>query len=74
MGSSVENFGNGLEVLLPSSIPNLELYLVIFDFKEESPKFNTYSDFMVLHKFICRDSVHDAALSDSTVSNNDQFE
>ena len=73
MRTSVEYAGDRLEGLLSGCVPYLQLdYLSPFYLQPELPKFNSDSDLMLNFELVVHDSIHEATLADTGISNNDQ--
>ncbi len=75
MRTTVEDTGDRLEGLLAGCVPDLQLdYLAPVYFQPERPEFDTDSDLMLDLELVVHDSLHEATLADTGISNNDQLE
>jgi len=73
VGTSVEDLGDALERLLASSVPNLKFEGDVFHSDQQRSEFDSHCHFVVLLELVVAHAVHQAGLSDSRVSNYDQF-
>ena len=75
MRTTVEDTGDRLEGLLAGCVPDLQLdNLAPVYFQTERPEFDTDSDLMLNLELVVHDSLHEATLADTGISNNDQLE
>ena len=73
VSSSVENTSYTLERLLASGVPDLKLNNFILDRASERTKLYSDGDLMFSLELIVLDSAHQTTLTDTSISNDDQF-
>jgi hypothetical protein len=74
VSTSVEDTCHRLERLLPGSIPNLKLERLSIYLEPERSEFHSDCDLMLGFELIIHDSLHEATLSHTCVSNDNQLE
>ena len=74
MRTSIEDFCYALEILLTCCVPDLKLNLNIFNLKRQCSKLNTDCHFMIVHKFIGSNSMHQTRFANTTIANHNKFE
>ena len=74
VGTTVEYFGDTLELFLAGCVPNLELEHLLLELDEEGAEFDSDGDLMIGHEFIIGKSVQEAGLAHCGVAYYDQFE
>jgi hypothetical protein len=73
VGPAVENTSHTLERLLTCSVPNLQLYHFVLYFDSKGAEFDSYRHLMLRLELIVHHSLHQARLSDTSVSNDNKF-
>ena len=71
--SSVENTSHTLERLLASSVPDLKLNNFILDRASKRTKLYSDGDLMLSLELVVLDSAHQTTLTDTSISNDNQF-
>ena len=71
MSTSVEYLSDALEIFLPGSVPYLQFYFDVVNFKEKSSEFDSNCDVMLFHELIGRNTVHETRFADSRVTYDD---
>jgi len=74
MGASVKDASDWFERFLPSRVPNLQLDYLSVNFEAKWTEFHTDCDLMLNFEFVIHDSLHQATLANTGISNNDQLE
>ena len=71
--SSIENTSDTFERLLASSVPDLKLDNFILDRASKRTKLYSDGDLMLSLELVVLDSAHQTTLTDTSISNDDQF-